>query len=378
MHTAKRFHIIIFGGAGFIGTNTTLEALKRGYDVTVFDSFIRKGTEDNARLLESKAETEEYPGRLRIIRGDIRNVEDLQRIRTVSECIINFAANPGVPWSMQYPQYDFHTNATAVQNLLEFARFQGRIPFIQASTNKVYSDLVNEIPMKESVSRYEWDAEGNSETFFKLYDNMRVASEFAESGISEDFPVDSFAQFPHSPYGVSKLSADMMCQEYHFQYDMPIVVNRMSCVYGVHQKGVEDQGWTWWFVKAKYKNEPLNIFGDGKQVRDVMFGADVARLYIDQAEMLRDGKLKFGVYNVGGGMKNNISLLELIDHLDSKYPGEKLKINLKDWRPADQKIYISDTSKVESEIGWTQQVDWKEGIDRIWSELIALDGKGLL
>jgi len=149
-------------------------------------------------------------------------------------------------------------------------------------------------------------------------------------------------------------------------------------VFGVHQKGVGDQGWAWWFVKTKYKNEPLNIFGDGKQVRDVMFGSDVARLYIDQAEMLRDGELKFGVYNVGGGMKNNISLLELIDHLDSKYPGEKLKINLKDWRPADQKIYISDTSKVERELGWVQQTSWQEGINHIWNELKQLDEKGLL
>jgi CDP-paratose 2-epimerase len=374
MEANNKLHLLIAGGAGFIGTNVTIEALERGHKVTIFDSFVRKGVEDNAKYLESKY----GPEQLRIVRGDIRNFEDLQRVRTVADVIINFAANPGVPWSMSWPQYDFNVNAVGVQNLLEFARFQGKIPFIQASTNKVYSDLVNEIPMVEDEKRYSWKGINDSGKFYDL--NIRTYSEpgchpderdnlWQIKGISETFPVGSYGKYPHSPYGVSKLAADQMCQEYAMQYGMPIVLNRMSCIYGNFQKGVEDQGWTWWFVYAKKKGLPLNIFGDGKQVRDVLWGGDVARLYVDEAEKLVSGELKFEVFNVGGGMQNNVSLLELIDFLDEEFGGEKIKLEFKDWRPADQKIYISDTSKVGKVMGFKQEVDWKTGIRKIWEEI---------
>jgi len=249
--------ILITGGCGFIGTNVCLEAIKRKHKVVAFDSLIRKYTEENAKILQSKG--------IETIRGDVRNHYDLDRLPRV-DGVIHLAANPGISWSINWPVYDFTTNALGTLNLLEFSRKNGKIPVIYASTNKVYSEEINLIPIKERATRYTWDfSKINAKKLRK-----GILDGISKRGINENFPVDSSGLFPHSPYGVSKATGDLYSQEYFHIYGIPTVVNRMSCIYGLYQKGVEEQGWVDWFVRAKIQNKTLNIYGDGKQIRDAL------------------------------------------------------------------------------------------------------------
>lgn len=335
---AKYKKILIAGGAGFVGTNIAEIATKRGHGVVVFDNFVRPGVEENVVHLEKFG--------AEIVRGDVRNSQDFERLPKV-DAIINLAANPGIPWSMKWPLYDFKVNLEGALNLLELSRRLGRIPVIFASTNKIYSEEVNDIPMIEKKTRYVW-----RDKKFK--------------GVSEKFPMDSAGKYPHSPYGCSKAAADLYHQEYFHIYGVPTVVNRMSCIYGLYQKGVEDQGWLWWFVEAKKKNKSLNIYGNGKQVRDALFGTDLAKLYVEELENIK--KHQGQVYNVGGGMKHTVSLIEVIDYLNQK--GDKtLKLKYFPWRPADHKIYISDITKVVSQSNWQPTITVWEGIDKMWEFL---------
>ncbi|MBI2031149.1 MAG: NAD-dependent epimerase/dehydratase family protein [Candidatus Levybacteria bacterium] len=344
--------IVITGGCGFIGTNISLEAKKRGYNVVVFDSLIRPHTEENAKILKNSG--------IEIIRGDIRSKEDLARLPKELNGIIHLAANPGIPWSIKWPDFDFETNAQGTINILEHAK-KNLTPFIYASTNKIYSEEINLIPVREESTRYSWD--------FKKINKKRVRKALlegiTEKGINENFPMDSSGNFPHSPYGVSKATGDLYCQEYFHIYGLPTVVNRMSCVYGLYQKGVEDQGWLDWFVRAKINDQPLNIYGDGKQVRDCVFGSDIAELYLLELENIN--KVQGKVFNIGGGINHTLSLVETIDYLNNK-GGKKLKLNHKSWRVADQKIYISDISKVKKNLGWEPKIRVFEGIDKIWNQ----------
>lgn len=325
--------ILIFGGAGFIGTNIVLEAKKKGHTPVVFDSFVRRGVEEN--IIPS----------VQYIRGDIRNPEDLRELPRVDR-IINLAANPGVPWSISYPLYDFNVNALGALNILEYARNNGNIPVVFASTNKVYHDGINEIPMTEYETRYAWDG---------------------YTGIKEDFPIDSQGKHPKSPYGVSKTAADLYHQEYRHMYKLPTVVNRMSCIYGHYQQGVEDQGWVNHFVRQLTTGDNIiNIYGNGKQVRDMLFGTDVAELYIDQCENIE--KYQGGVYNVGGGHFNTISLIESINYIE-KLTGNKAILKYYPERPADQRIYISNIHKVCSVNGWKPKTKPEKGIKLMYESI---------
>lgn len=345
--------IIITGGCGFIGTNICLLAAKKGYEVIAFDSFIRPYTEENAKVLMDAG--------IIIIRGDTRNQHDLERLPKKAFGIIHLAANPGIPWSIKWPLYDFTVNALGTLHILEFARNNNNIPVIFASTNKVYSEEINLIPIVEKELRYIWDLTQISSQIAR----GAVLEGISPKGINENFPMDSSGRFPHSPYGVSKSTGDLYCQEYYHIYGLPTVVNRMSCIYGLYQKGVEDQGWTDWFVRAKIANRPLNIYGDGKQVRDSLFGTDLADLYLQELENI--DKVKGQIFNIGGGVKHNISLLEAIKFLDDK-KGKKLKYNFKPWRRADQKIYITDISKIKKYLGWEPKTSIYDGLDRIWEQ----------
>lgn len=343
--------LVITGGCGFIGTNIALHARKEGYKVTCFDSLIRPLSEENLPVLKKAG--------VDIVRGDVRNLHDLERLPKSISGLIHLGANPGIPWSINWPIYDFATNALGTLNVLEFSRLNGKFPVIFASTNKVYSEEINLVPVKPKGKRYVWSfTKANKKRI-----RPAILAGINKLGINEDFPMDSSGRYPHSPYGVSKATADLYCQEYYHIYDIPTVVNRMSCIYGLYQKGVEDQGWVDWFVRAKVNNQPLNIYGDGKQVRDALFGSDVAQLYLKEFESME--KVKGQVFNVGGGIKNTISLLEAIEHLNKK-GGNPLKLVFNPWRAADQKIYISDISKVQKMLGWSPKVEVLAGIDKIW------------
>lgn len=344
--------LIVTGGCGFIGTNICLLAKKKGYKVIAFDSLIRPHTEDNAAILKNE--------NIEVIRGDVRSDHDLERLPKKANGIIHLAANPGIPWSIKSPLYDFSANAMGTIHVLEFARKNNLIPVIFASTNKIYSEEINVVPVKEQKTRYVWDTKKEKKHLLR----GAVLEGISEKGVNENFPMDGVGKFSHSPYGVSKAAGDLYCQEYFHIYGLPTVINRMSCIYGLYQKGVEDQGWTDWFVRAKMKNLPLNIYGDGKQVRDCLFGTDVAELYLTELEKI--DKVKGNVFNVGGGVNNTISLLEAISYLDKK-GGKKLSVTYKPWRLADQKIYIADITKVKKYTGWEPKTSVFEGLDQIWN-----------
>lgn len=318
--------VLITGGAGFIGTNTADYFFKQGWKVVIFDNLSRTGVENNLNPKHT------------LIRGDVRCQEDFKKIKYPIDAIINLAANPGIPWSIENPIYDAQINLMGCLNVLEFARRE-RIPVIQASTNKVYSDKINLLPIKELSTRYTF-AQG--------------------SGIGETFPMDGQGQ-PHSPYGCSKASADLYCQEYNTTFDLPTVVCRMSCIYGPYQMGVEEQGWVLWFMLAKKKGLPINIYGNGKQVRDLLYAEDLAKLYWELVTNIKTHRGQ--VYNIGGGVDNTISLIELIDWLNNK-GGKELEIIEKDWRIADHKVYVSDISKISPY--WKPEIDVDEGLDRSW------------
>lgn len=333
--------ILITGGCGFIGTNIALEAKARGYSVIAFDSLIRRGSENNVRVLEKNG--------IEVVRGDVRNPEDLERVEKI-DAIIHLAGNPGIPWSIKWPVYDFNVNTIGTINILEYSRNHGKIPVIFASTNKTYSDIINEAAIEEGVARYQWSQQTNffREGFSSTY------------GLDENFPTEGFGKYPHSPYGVSKLSADHYCQEYFHTYGIPTVVNRMSCIYGYYQQGVEDQGWIDWFVRSiVFGDRNINIYGDGKQVRDMLWGEDVADLYLTELEQIDTAKGE--IFNIGGGHKNTLSLLQAITKIE-EVTGKEANITYEPWRHADQKIYISDTRKANRILGWEQRVTPAQGI----------------
>lgn len=215
------------------------------------------------------------------------------------------------------------------------------------STNKVYGDNVNRIPVRAHGTRY-------------VYEDPAFAH-----GIPEDFSTD---RCHHSPYGASKLAADLYVQEYAHSYGLKAGVFRMSCIYGPRQFGMEDQGWVAHFAISAFFGKPITIYGDGKQVRDVLFVEDLVRAF--EAFVDRAPGLQGRVFNMGGGPSFTLSLLELVDLLE-KDLGRKVPVSFSDWRPADQKVYISDTRRTQKELSWTPRVGPAEGVGRILGWLKA-------
>lgn len=330
--------ILVTGGAGFLGTNISWEATKLGHDVIVMDNFVRKGSDRNAKLLETWG--------VKIIHGEVRLKQDWESLPKV-DAVIHLAGQPGIPASLENPEMDFHVNAVGTLNGLLYAR-KHDIPFIYASTNKIYSDVINEVPLKELDKRY---------VFEGIYEN----------GIPESFPMDSAGEHPHSPYGVSKASGDLLTQEFYHAFKVPTVVLRMSCIYGFYQNGVSEQGWTDFFVRQRVLgNNKLIFYGNGKQVRDCLFGSDAAEAYLMALKQINKAKGK--VYNLGGG-KFNSSLIEWVDILNSYINTngdmQPMEISYEDWRLADHRVYISDTSKIEKELGWKPLIDIETGIKKM-------------
>ncbi len=325
--------ILITGGAGFIGSNMAEHFVKNNWEVVVFDNFSRSGVGSNAYEIEKLG--------VQCVWGDVRNKEDLLGLEDFN-AIINLAANPGIPWSIENPLYDAKTNLLGALNIFELARECGAC-VIQASTNKVYSDEINDIKIIKRPTRYEYP-------------------EQYSFGINETFPVDGRGR-PHSPYGCSKLAADIYAQEYNTTFNVPTVCCRMSAIYGPRQMGVSEQGWVVWFMNAKKKKLPLEIFGDGFQVRDLLYIDDLCRLYYELVTNINSYRGQ--VFNVGGGYKNTLSLVELIDWLELK-DGIEIPVEFKDWRVADHKVYISDIRKVMAVTGWQPEVNVEQGLDKTW------------
>jgi len=327
--------ILITGGAGFVGCNLADYFLRKGHEVTVFDNFMRAGVEKNVKWLK-----ESHKKRLSIIKGDVRNFDTLVDVCKNMNVIFHTAAQVAVTTSVKDPREDFEINALGTFNVLEAARKNNTDPcIIYTSTNKVYGNNVNKIPLIEKETRYQF-----------------AGSRF-KNGIPEDFQTDANE---HTPYGCSKYAGDLYVRDFHDIFGLKTVTLRMSCVYGLHQYGNEDQGWVAHFIISSVLNKPLVIYGDGKQVRDVLFIGDLVRVF----ELVVDNmsKTKGKIYNIGGGPENTISLLELLSML--KNTGLKPKYSFENWRPADQKVYISDIRNA-NEFGWTPQVSPKEGVKKL-------------
>lgn len=333
--------ILITGGAGLVGSHSAeFFALDNPKNkVIVLDNLMRsqifgydKGTvEYNWNYLKKFKNIER-------IKGDVRNDKDVARaIGEGVDILIHTAGQPGVPSSVRMPKEDFSINALGTLNVLEAARKKSKDTIIiYCSTNKVYGENVDQIPLLEKEKRY-------------IYKDS--------IGVSEEMCTDLTG---HTPYGVSKLVGDLYVQEYSYIYKMRTAVFRMSCTYGTRQFGFEDQGWVAWFIIATLFNRPITIYGNGKQVRDMLYADDLVAAF----NSFLNSNLERGLFNIGGGQSNTISLLEFLDELE-KLSGKRPKVNFSDWRPSDQKVYISDTSKLEKTLHWKAKTSVSDGIKKL-------------
>lgn len=338
--------ILITGGAGFIGSNLTAHFLRAGHAVTIFDNFSRRGGEANLAWLQAEV----APGP-EVIRGDVRDAEAIARAARGQEAIFHLAGQVAVTTSVTDPRHDFETNALGTFNTLEAARASGKQPiFIYTSTNKVYGGM-EAARVQEGPQRY---------AFADL-----------PHGVAETWPLDF-----HSPYGCSKGTGDQYVRDYARIYGLPTVVFRQSSIYGPRQFGVEDQGWIAFLAICAATGQPITIYGDGKQVRDILYIDDLARAF--EAAVAGIDRTAGQVYNIGGGAGRTLSIWTETGPLLEQLAGHALPARYGEWRPGDQRIYVSDIRKAEAELRWTPQVEPAEGVRRLWEWIqanIGLFGK---
>jgi CDP-paratose 2-epimerase len=303
----------------------------------VLDNCSRAGTERNRAHLESVGDA-----CLDLVDGDVRDSELVARLAAEADAIFHLAAQVAVTDSVRDPRNDFEVNALGTLNVLEGARLSRREPLVvYTSTNKVYGGL-DDLEFVGSEFRYELPA--------------------LPDGVPETRPVDF-----HSPYGCSKGAADLYAVDYARIYGIPTVVFRQSCVYGPWQYGNEDQGWIAHFLISALCGKPITLYGDGRQVRDVLFVDDLLELYDTAID--RRAEIGGRVYNVGGGPTYTTSLLEFLDHLREAEDLE-VEVSFGDWRPGDQRVYVSDVGRVREELGWTPSTSVADGTRRLreWLE----------
>jgi CDP-paratose 2-epimerase len=269
----------------------------------------------------------------------VRDDERLKRAAREQDVIYHLAGQVAVTTSVLDPRDDFENNALGTFNTLEAARAAGHHPiFIYASTNKVYGGM-DDVAVVERATRYEYRDLPN--------------------GVSEHQPLDF-----HSPYGCSKGAGDQYVRDYARIYGLRTVVMRQSCIYGARQFGIEDQGWIAWFIIAAVTGKPITIYGDGKQVRDILFVTDLLDAY--QAAIDRIDVVAGQVYNIGGGSENTLSVWVELGPMLEELLGRKVEVSRGDWRPGDQHICIMDTRKAQRELGWRPQVGVAEGVRRLY------------
>jgi CDP-paratose 2-epimerase len=331
----ERFTLIT-GGAGFIGSNYADRCLKRGEVIKIFDNLSRPGAQRNLDWLEGIY----GKGSFELIKGDVRDLDAISQAAIGAEKILHLAAQVAVTTSVLDPQTDFAINAQGTFNVLEAARKKGNNPkLIFASTNKVYGGMEN-VEVIEKATRYD-------------YKDLPL-------GADENQPLDF-----HSPYGCSKGSGDQYVRDYYRIYDLPTLVLRQSCIYGTRQFGVEDQGWVAWFIIAAVTGRPITIYGDGKQVRDILFVDDLMDAY--DAGFERLPALGGQIFNIGGGRQNTISVWQEFQPMLEKLLGREIPTTRSDWRPGDQPVFISDIRKAEKLLDWSPKISAEEGISRLFA-----------
>ncbi len=330
--TGEETYTLITGGCGFVGVNLADRLLKTGKRVMVYDNLSRTGVQNNLDWLQ-----ERYPESLKVKVADVCDRDELADAIAYADTVFHFAAQVAVTSSLTDPFHDFEVNARGTLNILEAIRHSShRPPIIFTSTNKVYGDL-EDVHMKADAMRYSPETE-----------NIRL------NGISEKRNLDF-----HSPYGCTKGIADQYVLDYARTFGIRSVVFRMSCIYGPHQYGNEDQGWVAHFLIRALKGLPITLYGDGKQVRDILFVDDLINAFLLAEKNMRN--ISGQAFNVGGGPNNTVSLLELIDLIEN-ITGRKPEVNFESWRPSDQKYYVSDFRKLTDATGWQPAYGTAQGV----------------
>ncbi len=321
--------VLITGGAGFVGCNAARYFRSHNWNVTVLDNLSRTGTENNLEWLRDATSFD-------FERADVCDRATVDRIISAKhyDAVIHLAAQVAVTTSVTDPRADFMANALGTFNVLDAVRrFSPEAVVIFASTNKVYGKIAS------AVTELQGERYGYADRPY---------------GIAESEPLDFL-----SPYGCSKGAADQYTLDFARIYGIPATSFRQSCIYGTRQFGVEDQGWVAWFTIAARLERDITIYGDGRQVRDVLHVDDLVRAY--EAAIQSPDRIAGQAFNVGGGPKHVLSLLDLIAMLEKRL-GKKIPLKWEDWRPGDQRAYVSDIRKLETELGWKPEIDVETGV----------------
>jgi CDP-paratose 2-epimerase len=332
---------LITGGAGFIGSNLAHRLLEGGRPVRVLDNLSRPGVEQNLRWLR-----ERHGSLIEVAIADVRDAAAVREATAGIGQVFHFAAQVAVTTSLSQPQEDFSINAQGTLNVLEAVRAcASPPPVVLTSTNKVYGGL-HDIALEVQGQRY-----------------GPVDLSLRQHGIAESRRLDF-----HSPYGCSKGTADQYVLDYARSFGLVTTVFRMSCIYGPRQFGTEDQGWVAHFILRALRGEAITIYGDGMQVRDVLFVDDL----LDALQQVEENAARFAghAFNMGGGPGNAISLLDLLDWIE-ELRGARPRVTFDDWRTGDQRYYVSDTRAFQEATGWRPRVTARQGIARLHDWLAA-------
>jgi CDP-paratose 2-epimerase len=324
--------ILITGGAGFIGSNLASRLLERGCRVRILDSLVRPGVERNLEWL-----SQAHGDRVEPVIADLRESGVFARAVQGIDAAYHFAAQVAVTTSLADPRADFDINLAGTFGLLEaMRRDRPGVPMVFASTNKVYGDL-SDVGVQPGAGGY-----------------IPANAQLAQYGVPESRALDF-----HTPYGCSKGAADQYVLDYARSYSLPAAVFRMSCIYGERQMGTEDQGWVAHFLIRALAGEPITLYGDGEQVRDICDVADTCDAYI--AALQNIGKISGRALNWGGGPENAVSLLTLIDQI-GVMTGRMPRIEFADWRAGDQRWFVADTRAADRKLGLRRRKPWREGL----------------
>ncbi len=326
---------LITGGGGFIGSNYVNRLLERGEDVVVYDNLSRAGAPRNLDWLRQTHGTDSF----QLAHADIRDAATLTSTAKDADVIVHLAGQVAVTTSVAHPRDDFEINALGTFNVVEAARLSGRDPIvIYASTNKVYGEM-EDVPLEEKETRWQYAS--------------------LKHGCPEAQPLDF-----HSPYGCSKGTGDQYVRDYARIYGLRTVVLRQSCIYGPRQFGIEDQGWLAWFMIAAVTGRPITIYGDGKQVRDVLHVDDLLDAY--DASIMRIDDVAGKVYNIGGGAENVISVYAEFFPMLEALLGRNISVARDDWRPGDQRVFYADVRAAMKDLNWQPKIDVETGIKKLF------------
>jgi len=327
--------VLVTGGAGFIGSNLVDRLAGLGRRVIVFDALSRPGVDANLAWLRSR-----HGARIQPVIADLRDRDALDEAIDRCGAIFHMAAQVAVTTSLQDPEGDFDVNLRGTLHVLEGARRQARPPSVVfASTNKVYGNLAD-IRLARDGEAY-------------LPENPALRA----SGIGEDRPLSFY-----TPYGCSKGAADQYVLDYARGYGVPACVLRMSCIYGPRQLGTEDQGWLAHFLYSVRAGKPISIYGDGRQVRDVLYVDDAVDAYV--AAWARIEAISGRAFNLGGGPGNAVTLLQVL-HRIGELTGRTPDLRFADWRPGDQRYFVADTSTIRRALGLGEALHWRDGLARL-------------